>query len=221
LQKKRAEEILHILRDNFSLPSWANSNRDPFRTLILTVLSQATADRNSAQAFRNLQKRFTITPESLSKAEIGDIENAIKVGGLYRNKAKVIKAVSRIILNHHEGSLDFIYSLPFEDAREALLTLPGVGPKTADIVLLFCAKKPAIPVDTHVNRVSKRLGLAPEKAGYEGVRGALESLYSPEDYLDVHLMLISHGRKFCKARKPLCKDCPVNSLCPSRRTGDS
>ncbi len=220
MQKRRAEEILRMLRDNFSVPSWARSNRDPFRTLILTVLSQATADRNSARAFRNLQRRFSITPETLSKAEIADIENTIKVGGLYRNKARVIKAISRMILEQHKGSLDFINLLPFEDARKTLLALPGVGPKTADIVLLFCAKKPAIPVDTHVNRVSKRLGLVPAKADYERVRRALESLYASEDYLTVHLMFISHGRKFCKARKPLCKICPINALCPSRRTED-
>ncbi len=220
MQKRRAQEILAILRDNFSVPSWPCSKSDPFRTLILTVLSQATADRNSARAFRNLQRRFSITPETLSKAEITDIENAIKVGGLYRNKARVIKAISGRLLEQHEGSLDFIYSMPFEDARKTLLTLPGVGPKTADIVLLFCARKPAIPVDTHVNRVSKRLGLVPAKADYNGVRSALESHYSPEDYLNVHLLFIFHGRKFCKARKPLCKICPVNALCPSRRIED-
>jgi endonuclease-3 len=217
LQKRRAGEILRILRDNFSIPSWANSKNDPFRTLILTVLSQATADRNSMRAFRNLQRKFSITPETLSKAEIADVENAIKVGGLYRNKARVIKTISHMILKQHEGSMDFIYSLPFEDARKILLALPGVGPKTADIVLLFCARKPTIPVDTHVNRVSKRLGLVLAKADYERVRSALESLYSPEEYLDVHLLLISHGRRFCKARKPLCTICPVNALCPSRR----
>ena len=218
--QKRAEEILGILRDNFSVPSWARSNRDPFRTLILTVLSQATADRNTARAFRNLSRRFSITPETLFKAEVEDIENAIRAGGLYRNKARVIKAISRMILEQHNGSLDFIYSLPLEGARKNLLDLPGVGPKTADIVLLFCARKPTIPVDTHVNRVSKRLGVVPTKADYDGLRKALESLYSPEDYLTVHLLFISHGRKFCKARKPLCKICPVNALCPSRRTED-
>ncbi len=218
--QKRAEEILRILRNNFSLPSWASSNRDPFRTLILTVLSQATADRNTARAFRSLSRKYSINPETLSKAKVEDVEDAIRVGGLYRNKARVIKAISNMILEQHKGSLDFIYSLPFEDARKTLLDLPGVGPKTADIVLLFCARKPTIPVDTHVNRVSKRLGLVPEKADYEGVRKALESLYSPEDYLTVHLMFISHGRKFCKARKPLCKICPINALCPSRQTED-
>jgi endonuclease-3 len=217
LLKRRAEEILRIFRDNFNIPSWAKSNRDPFRTLILTVLSQATADRNSARAFRNLSKKLSITPETLSKAEIADVEDTIKVGGLYRNKARVIKAISRMILEKHKGSLDFIYSLPFENARKALLELPGVGPKTADIVLLFCANKPTIPVDTHVNRVSRRLELVPAKVDYEGMRAALESHYSPEDYRDVHLLLISLGRKYCRARKPLCKICPVNALCPSRR----
>jgi endonuclease-3 len=219
LQNKRgAEEILCILQDNFAIPLWAQSNRDPFRTLILTVLSQATADRNSSRAFRNLCRKFPITPEALSKAEIAEVEDTIKVGGLHRRKAKVIKTVSQMILDQHEGSLDFVYSLPFEEARKALLALSGVGHKTADIVLLFCANKPTIPVDTHVKRVSKRLGFAPAKADYEEIRVALENLYSPEDYYDVHLLLIYCGRKYCKAKKPLCKICPVSVLCPSGQT---
>jgi len=218
--KNRAEEILHILQGNFSIPRWTRSTGDPFKTLIITVLSQATADKNTARAFENLSRRFSITPEALAKASVEEIENAIRVGGLYRNKAKVIKAISRIILEKFNGSLNFIQSLPLEEARKILLNIPGVGPKTADVVLLFCAGKPTVPVDTHVNRVSKRLGLAPPKANYEGVRRALETLYSPEDYLPVHLLFISLGRKYCKARKPLCKPCPVNTLCPSRRLED-
>jgi len=184
------------------------------------VLSQATADKNTARAFENLSRRFSITPEALAKARVEDIESAIRVGGLYRNKSKVIKAISSIILEKFNGSLDFIQSLPLEEARKILLNIPGVGPKTADVVLLFCAGKPTIPVDTHVNRVSKRLGLAPQRADYEGIRRALETLYSPEDYLLVHLLLISLGRKYCRARKPLCKPCPVNTLCPSKRLED-
>jgi endonuclease-3 len=216
----RAKEILHILQGNFSIPRWTHSNRAPFKTLIITVLSQATADKNTARAFENLSGRFSITPEALAKASVEEIENAIRVGGLYRNKSKVIKAISRVILEQFGGSLDFIYSLPLEEARKILLKIPGVGPKTADVVLLFCAGKPTVPVDTHVNRVSKRLGLALPKADYEGVRRALETIYSPEDYLSVHLLLISLGRKYCKARKPLCKPCPVKTLCPSRRVED-
>lgn len=215
--KNRAKEILHILQDNFSIPSWASSNRDPFETLIITVLSQATADKNTTRAFKNLSGRFSITPEALAKASVEEIENAIRVGGLYRNKSRVIKTISRIILEQFNGSLDFIQSLPLEETRKILLGIPGVGPKTADVVLLFCARKPTIPIDTHVNRVSKRLRLAPPKADYEGVRRALENLYLPEDYLRVHLLFISLGRKYCKARKPLCRLCPVKTLCPSKR----
>jgi len=218
--KNRATEILHTLQNNFSIPQWASSTRDPFQTLIITVLSQATADRNTARAFRNLSGRFPITPEALAKASLEEIEKAIKVGGLYRNKSRVIKAISRIILEQFNGSLDFIHALPFDEARKILLSIPGIGPKTADVVLLFCAGKPTIPIDTHVNRVSKRLGLVPPKASYEGVRRALEDLYPPEDYLSVHLLFISLGRKYCKARKPLCKPCPVNTLCPSKRVED-
>jgi endonuclease-3 len=107
-------------------------------------------------------------------------------------------------------------SLPLEDARKALLQLQGVGPKTADVVLLFAAKQPMIPVDTHVNRVAKRLGLAPANGDYETVRGHLQALFIPADYLLVHLLLIAHGRKYCKARRPLCGDCPINALCPSK-----
>ncbi|MGD0495663.1 MAG: hypothetical protein ABSB28_06445 [Candidatus Bathyarchaeia archaeon] len=107
-------------------------------------------------------------------------------------------------------------SKPLDEAREGLLQLPGVGPKTADVLLLFSAKKPTVPVDTHVNRVSKRLGLAPRVADYETVRGALQSIYDPKDYLAVHTLLILHGRKYCKAKTPLCKECPLARLCPSR-----
>jgi len=218
--KDRAKEILHILKCTFSIPRWTGSTRDPFKTLIITVLSQATADKNTVRAFENLSRRFSITPEALAKASVEEIENTIRVGGLYRNKSRVIKAISNVILEQFNGSLDFIYSLPLEEARRILLNISGVGPKTADVVLLFCAGKPTVPIDTHVNRVSKRLGLAAPKADYEGVRRALETLYSPEDYLLVHLLLISLGRKYCKARKPLCKPCPVNTLCPSKRLKD-
>jgi len=218
--KNRATEILHILQDNFSIPRWASSTRNPFQTLIITVLSQATADKNTARAFKNLSERFSITPEALAKASVEEIEEAIRVGGLYRNKSRVIKAISRMILEQFNGSLDFIHSLTLEEARKILLSIPGVGPKTADVVLLFCAGKPTIPIDTHVNRVSKRLGLALPEASYEGVRRALEALYLPDDYLPAHLLFISLGRKYCRARKPLCKPCPVNMLCPSKRIED-
>jgi endonuclease-3 len=213
----RANQILHMLRNNFELPKWALSKRTPFETLIVTIISQNTAGKNTAKAFERLSKKFKITPEALAKADEKEIEDALRVAGLFRNKAKTIRKVSQIVLEQFDGSLDFVYSTPFEEARRTLLTLPGVGPKTADVILLFTAGKPTIPVDTHVNRVSKRLGLAPASADYEGVRMALQSLYVPENFLAVHLLLIALGRKYCKALKPICRSCPVNSLCPSKR----
>ena len=217
MKKNRAKDILRILRNNFTLPSWPRTSRQPFQTLIRTVLSQATADKNTHRAFGNLSTRFPITPKALAKADAREIEKAIMVAGLYRNKSEVIKNLSRIILEDFNGSMDFIYSMPFEEARKILIHIPGVGPKTTDVVLLFCADKPTIPIDTHVNRVSKRLRLVPPNASYEMTRQALQSLYTPKDYLSVHLLLISLGRKYCRARKPLCNPCPLNKLCPTKQ----
>jgi len=221
MTEEQAEKILRILQGTLLMPEWTtNANRDSFKTLIITIISQSTADRNTTRAFENLSKRFRITPEVLANAKTHQIEECLKVAGLYRNKAKVIKQVSKIILEEFHGNLEPVLSMPFEEARKTLLQLPGVGPKTADVVLLFSAEQQTIPVDTHVNRVAKRLGLAPQNGGYEVVRKALQSLYNPKDFLAVHILLIQHGRKYCKARKPLCKQCPLNTLCPSRHLWD-
>ncbi|MGQ9565522.1 MAG: endonuclease III domain-containing protein [Candidatus Bathyarchaeales archaeon] len=220
MPKNNAEKILKILKNNFSLPNWASTERNPFQTLVITIISQNTVGKNTVRAFEALSKKFPITPEALAKAKLKEIEASLQVAGLFRNKARVIKKVSQIIIKRFNGSLDWIYSMPFEKARETLLSMPGVGPKTADVVLLFSAKKPTIPVDTHVERVSKRLGLVPEAANYEDIRAALQTLYLPHEYLHVHLLFISLGRSCCKALKPLCIQCPVSGLCSSKRIED-
>jgi endonuclease-3 len=218
---ERAKRILETLEETFTMPRWLTSNRDPFGTLIVTIISQNTNDRNTAKAFEKLSNRFRIVPEVLAKAETSQIEECLKVAGLYRNKSKSIQQVSRIIMGQFNGNLQSVLALPLDEARKALLQLPGVGPKTADVVLLFCAGKPTIPVDTHVYRVSKRLGFAPKNGDYEVVRNCLQRLYSERDYAAVHVMLILHGRKCCKARSPVCKECSVNKLCPSRTKWDN
>jgi endonuclease-3 len=216
----KGKEILCALKKDFSTPQWALSTRSSFQTLIITIISQNTTGINTAKAFERLSGKFQITPEALVKANEKEMQDALRVAGLFRNKAKTIKMVSQIIQEKFNGSIDFIHSVPLEEARKKLLSLPGVGPKTADVVLLFSGGKETIPVDTHVNRVSKRLGLALEKADYEGVRMALQSLYAPEDFLAVHLSLIMLGRKYCKALRPVCNQCPVSNLCPSKRVED-
>jgi endonuclease-3 len=216
MEEKRASAILTILKKTFALPKWAKGKRDPFKTLIVTIISQNTADRNTARAFEQLSNQFEIKPEALANAETNQIEKNLKTAGLYRNKAKTIKRISKIVLEEFQGSLTAILTLPLEEARKKLIQMPGIGPKTADVVLLFSAKQPTIPVDTHVNRVSKRLGFAPVDADYESVRRSLQSLYDPSDYMAVHVLLIAHGRRYCKARYPLCDRCPINMYCPSR-----
>jgi endonuclease-3 len=220
MDEKRAFAVLAILRRTFTMPKWTEAKRDPFETLIVTIISQNTADRNTARAFERLSNRFEIKPEVLAKAEPSQIEESLRTAGLYRNKAKTIKQVSGIILEKFHGSLQPILSLPLEEARKTLVALPGIGPKTADVVLLFSTRQPTIPVDTHVNRVTKRLGFAPANGDYEAVRMSLQSLYNPHDYLAVHVLLIAHGRRYCKARRPLCEQCPVNMHCPSRGLWD-
>lgn len=220
MTENRAEKILVILKGVFPMPVWASSKKNPFETLIVTIISQNTTSKTAGKAFERLSKKYNITPEALANADKREVERALRIAGLYRNKAEVIVEVSKIVLREFDGSLDFVFSLPVDDARKLLASLPGVGPKTADVVLLFSARKSTVPVDTHVNRVSKRLGLAPEKGDYEGVRASLQSLYAPEDYLAVHLLLIALGRKYCRALNPRCMQCPVNELCPSRRVGD-
>jgi endonuclease-3 len=219
MTETRVETILQTLQYTLDTPNMVKIKRDPFETLVVTIISQNTADINTARAFENLSKRFEITPRTLANASISQIESCLHVGVLYKSKAKTIQTASKIILEKFQGSLKPILALPTEEARKTLTEMPGVGPKTADVVLLFSANQPTMPVDTHVNRVSKRLGVAPPNGGYEEVRLSLQGLFEPKDYLAVHLLLIAHGRRYCKARHPLCNECPVNAYCPSNGLG--
>jgi len=183
--------------------------------LVVTIISQNTADANTERAYQKLQQKFPITPKALAEAPLSQIEECIKIGGLWQSKAAAIQNASKIILEKYGGTLDAVLDLPVEEARKALMAMQGVGPKTADVVLLFSAGKATVPVDTHVNRVSRRLGLAPKSGGYDAVRLSLQGLFKPKDYLSVHLLLISLGRQFCRAHTPLCPTCPVGAYCPS------
>jgi len=183
--------------------------------MIQTILSQNTNDVNSDRAMSRLRSKFEITPEALSTAPIDEIVECIRPAGLYRMKAPRIKDVSKIVLDQFGGNLDSILRKPPSEARSILMDFPGVGYKTADILLAFVAGHPTIPVDTHVMRVSKRLGMVRKNAGYEETRLALEELVSPKRRLSMHLSLIRFGRKICRAPTPLCPICPVNRTCPS------
>jgi len=189
-----------------------------FETLIRTILSQNTNDVNSKRAMERLESRFEITPETLSQAPVEGLIECIRSAGLYRVKAPRIKEVSSIILNQYGGDLDSVLKRGPAEARSFMTELPGVGYKTADIVLAFVAGHPTIPVDTHVTRVSKRLGIVRKNAGYEEIRLALEGLVPAGRRVRMHLSLIRFGREICKAPTPLCPKCLVNQTCPSSTT---
>jgi len=205
--------MLRIIGKKFPVKVWKAG--DPFETLVQTILSQNTTDHNSEAAMRKLEKRYKINPRTLAKARIRDLTPCIMQAGLYRSKAPRIKAVSRIIQDQYGGRLTPILNRPYEQAKEELMTLPGVGPKTADILLAFVAKNPVIPVDTHIARVTKRLGIAKANANYEQVRLPLEALIPSRKRIPLHLSIISFGRAICRAPRPRCAICPVNKLCPS------
>jgi len=215
MKDERAALILKRLKERFPTPKDVDRSRRLFQTLVLTILSQNTNDKNSRKAFQSLSRSFSITPKSLASANEKDIRRAIRVAGLYRNKSKTIRHLAEVVLNNFNGDLTPVLKMPLDQARENLLSFPGVGPKTADVFLLFCGNKPTIPIDTHVFRVSKRLSLCHKDADYEGVRRSLQEIYPPNEYLALHLSLISLGRALCKSRKPACENCPLLDLCPS------
>ena len=197
---------------------FANEPRlDPAHELTFTILSQHTSDRNSERAFRSLMERFG-TLESVAAADVDDIEAAIAGGGLAKVKAPRIKTVLNRILELNDGSLDltFLAEMPMDEARAWLRQLPGIGPKSAGIILSFSLGMPAMAVDTHIFRVSQRLGFIGPKVNAEKAHEVLEAAMPPEDVYPFHAALITHGRQVCKAQRPLCGACVVSYGCPSR-----
>jgi len=212
--KSAPEEILEIhnllLREYGDHP-WQAS--DPVATLVSTILSQNTNDVNRDCAFSRLRKRFP-TWDAVRDAPLDALIDAIRPAGLAPTKApRIQEALHRITRERGEISLDFLAGMPLEDAREWLLGIPGVGPKTAAIVLLFSLGRPAFPVDTHVHRVTRRLGLIPSSTSREKAHELMEQLVSPETYYPFHINLISHGRAVCHSRNPECAVCLLQDFC--------
>ncbi len=210
---RKQERMLGVIGRRFPVEVWRAAS--PFQTLVQTILSQNTNDRNSEAAMRKLRLHYNITPKVLSNARVRDIIPLIRSAGLYHSKAPRIKETAKIIQEKYRGRLTPLLNLPYSQAKEKLMQLPGVGPKTADILLAFCAKNHIIPVDTHIARVTKRLGIAPANANYEKTRTALEALIQPEKRVKLHLSIIEFGRRICRAPRPRCPICPVNNWCPS------
>jgi endonuclease-3 len=186
----------------------------PLDELVLTVLSQNTNDRNRDVAYTRLRARFPDW-ESVARAPVEEIEEAIRPGGISKVKSRRIKSMLGAIAEE-AGTLDLetLANAPRDDAIAFLERLPGVGRKTAACVLLFSFDRPELPVDTHVYRVSSRLGLIRPKASFLEAHETLRALVDPDDVYEVHVNMLRHGRRICTARNPQCERCPLLELCP-------
>lgn len=210
-------EIVARLSAIYGEPVW-RPHGDPMTELVLTILSQNTSDTNSGRAFMRLKQRFP-TWEAVTEAPSGELESAIAVGGLARQKAPRIQAALRAVREARgEWDLDFLRELPLPEAKAWLRGLNGVGPKTAACVLMFALGRPALPVDTHVHRVAQRLGLVPRTATAEKAHDILEGMLTPDEVYPFHISLIRHGRRLCRAQRPSCEQCPLLSGCPHGQT---
>jgi endonuclease-3 len=208
------EQILKLLSAEYGERHWRR-RQSPIAVLVQTILSQNTSDRNSGRAFEQLLASFGGW-EDVANASVSRISDSIKAGGLGAVKASYIKRSLEEIRARQGGfELDFLRKLPVDEARDWLRQLPGVGMKTASVVLLFSLGMPALPVDTHVFRVAKRLGLIDSRVSIEKAHILLEGLVSSKDVYQFHVLLIEHGRKVCKAQRPRCRGCVLARLCPS------
>jgi endonuclease III len=214
--RPRALAVHRRLLEAYGEPLWQNP-MPPVDELVSTILSQNTNDLNRDRAFTALREAFP-TWEAVRDAPARAISRAIHPAGLANQKGPRIKAVLEAI-TRERGTLDlrFLRRMPPEQAMAWLMRFKGVGRKTASIVLLFSLGMPAFPVDTHILRVSGRLGLIPKRASPERAHDLLGQAFPPETYYAAHLNLIRHGREVCHARKPACTECILHRMCPYGR----
>ena len=212
LRKAKYAPIAAALADVYGKLDWSR-NLDGMDELISCILSQSTNDTNRDRGFARLKERFP-TWKDVHFAELDDLIEAIRPAGLANQKAPRIQDVLAVIHDQvGEYRIDFLDDLSIEEAKAWLVSLKGIGPKTAAIVLCFAYGRPAFPVDTHIFRVSKRLGFLPEKLSANDAHPVMEAIAPAEDYYQFHIQLIQHGRDTCHARKPACERCPISDHC--------
>ena len=211
--EERAKEIVSRLEHRFpNVPE--RRSREAFGVLIQTILSQNTNDHNSHKAFERLRDEFPIKPEALAQVPPEKLKPAIEIAGLSNIRSHRIVEVSRAVLEQFGGDLSPVLSLPIEEARKKLMSIGGggIGPKTADVVLLFAGNRKVMPVDTNIFRVTDRICFAKGR-NYERTRLAWERLVPSDKLYSMHLLLIRLGREICRPGVPLCEACPISDLC--------
>jgi endonuclease-3 len=211
-EEKPFKYIVQNLESTFGEPQLAPKS-DPLAMLINIILSQATNDANSERTFQNLRKRFK-NWEKVLAADEREIADAIRLGGLANQKARVIKdLLGQIRASHKRLSLRFVEKMPDEAARDYLQSFRGIGPKTVACTLLFACHKEVFPLDTHIFRVLRRMGILPEKITDTKAHRLLDELAPPGKFYSLHVNLIRLGRKICRPREPLCEQCPLIEYC--------
>ncbi|MCX6674312.1 MAG: endonuclease III [Methanothrix sp.] len=211
MDRQRVATCISLLEEQYGIPY--PDERNPVDLLVMTILSQNTSDTNSLRAFAHLKSAFCDYEETLA-APVEAVADSIRPGGLAEIKARRIKeALSRIKQDAGAISLSFLADMEKDEAMAYLLSLPGVGPKTASVVLLFAFSMPFLPVDTHVYRVSRRLGLLSEDVRPEKAQPILERIVPVEKYHSLHLNLITHGRLICRTRGPKHEECALRNCC--------
>jgi len=215
----RLRDVSDRLAARYGRPDRCAHETDPVRNLILTILSQNTTDANRDRAFASLMRRFP-TLSRIAAAPPRAVEEAIRAGGLARAKAKaILSALRRLKEERDDYTLDFLARMPLADARAYLTAFPGVGVKTANVLLLFSFRRDAFPVDTHVLRVAKRLGLVPQTADLARAALLLEPHVPPGQHAALHLGMIRLGREICRPRNPRHAECPLLAVCPEGKRG--
>jgi len=209
--KKKTQELIKRLDDHYGLKEWTRW-REPVGELVRTILSQNTTDKNSLKAYADLQEAYP-TWEDILVADEKDLADVIRSGGLANTKAKKIKkALAEIKQQHGVIDLEFLAEYELSKAEDYLVSLDGVGPKTAACVLIFSFNFPIIPADTHVHRLSNRIGVV-DGSTREKTQNLLQDVIPDKDKYSFHLNLIEHGRQVCKAKNPICDNCFLQDIC--------
>ncbi|MEA2054931.1 MAG: endonuclease III [Candidatus Thermoplasmatota archaeon] len=212
----KLQRIVKILSEKYKINEWWGKYT-PFETLVSIILSQRTYWKNVKTATERFGKRFSGI-EDVTKANIKEIEEVIKPAGLYRMKAPRIKNIAEYLVEKYGGKLDKILNLPYAKAKRKLISIKGIGPKTADVFLIAIKGEQVLPVDVHIFRIIKRLGITDNKDDYESLRAKLEAEVPPNQRMKTHLILIEFGRQICRAQNPKCEECPIKRYCGIRKT---
>ncbi len=210
---RRAETAVNRILEEYPV-NYTPIDISPFSSLIRTILSQNTSGKNTSTAYNRLSEQVGIDPYRIDEAPEEAIKEAIKPAGMYNQRTKTLKEISKQVIEKYGGDVGKVFNLPFNEARDRLMELPGVGPKTADVALMFSVNSRVVPVDRHIERIAKRLEIVTQNADYDAIRTVFQDAATPDRFRELHLSLIRFGQETCTARNPKHNECVLRNICP-------